>query len=155
MTHPYEAIVRLLSQAHVDYQEVEHEPVYTSEQAAAVRGVDLAQGAKSLLLKTKESGFVLVVLPGDQRLDSKKLKAHLKSKSIRFATPDEVVSRMGCEIGACYPFGVVAGLPTVVDSRLAERRIISFNPGRHDATISLAYTDYAELAFPAVADVIA
>lgn len=66
--------MRLLDEAHVRYARIEHEPVYTSEQAASVRGASMSQAAKSLLFKTKEGEFVLVVLPGDKRADSKKLK---------------------------------------------------------------------------------
>jgi len=146
MTEPYEAIIRLLDEAHIEYEKIEHEPVFTSEQAAAVRGMQLGQGAKSLLLKTKDGEFVLAVMPGDKRADSKKLKDVLHTKSLRFAMPEEVVEHMGCEIGACYPLGVVAGLRTLVDTSLGQNQIISFNPGRHDVSIKMKYADYVKLA---------
>ena len=142
---PYGAILKLLAETGVPYEEISHEPVFTSEQAAAIRGMKLEQGAKSLLLKTKEGAFVLCVLPGHKRADSKKLKALLGTKSIRFATPEEVIEHMGCEIGACYPFGNVAGLRTLVDESLGQNDIISFNPGRHDVSIKMRYADYIGL----------
>lgn len=59
--NPYEDIVGMLRANSVVYTETGHEPVYTSEQAAKVRGLSLESGAKSLLLKAN-SGFVLIVL---------------------------------------------------------------------------------------------
>jgi Ala-tRNA(Pro) deacylase len=149
MDDPYAAIIQLLSERQVSYDQIEHEPVYTSEQAAAVRGMSLAQGAKSLLFKTK-AGFVLVVVPGDKRVDSKLLKKVLGVKDVRFASPDEVKECMGCEIGSCYPLGIVAGLRTLVDRSLSRQAIISFNPGRHNISIKMRYGDYQTLAQPEV-----
>ena len=72
----------------------------------------------------------------------------------RFATPEEVQEQMGCEIGSCYPLGVVAGLRTLVDKSLARSGVISFNPGRHTVSIKLNYVDYQRLAQPELADVV-
>lgn len=145
MTEPYKAIIRLLDEAHIAYQKLEHEPVFTSEQAAAVRGTKLGQGAKALLFKTKQ-GFVLVVMAADKKADSKKLKQYLAVKDLRFATPEEVKEQMGCEIGACYPLGVVAGLRTIVDHSLSVNDEIVFNAGRHDVSIKMRYRDYVSVA---------
>ena len=153
MINPYQKILDLLNQRNIEFEKLEHEPVYTSEQAAAVRGISIESGAKSLLFKTKV-GFVLVVVPGNQRVDSKKLKKLLGVKDVRFATPEEVKEQMGCEIGSCYPFGNVAGLRTLVDNSLSRNEIISFNPGRHDTSIKMRYADYQKLAEPEQVEVI-
>ena len=88
------------------------------------------------------------MLPGDTRADSKRLKALLGTKVIRFASPEEVEEQMGCQIGSCYPLGVAAGLRTLVDTSLAQNEYIAFNPGRHDISIKMKYTDYIALARP-------
>ena len=150
MKSPYEAIIRLLDRSRIQYEKTEHEPVFTSEEAAAVRGVSMSQAAKTLLFKTKEGQFVLVVLPGDKRADSKKLKEILHTKSLRFAAPEEVEQQMGCRIGSCYPLGVVAGLRTLVDKSLAENKEIFFNPGRHDVSIHMSYSGYIKLSQPEI-----
>ena len=153
MKEPYEAIIRLLDETHTNYEKFEHEPVFTSEEAAAVRGVSMSHAAKSLLFKTKEDDFVLVVLPGDKRADSRKLKDYLHTKSIRFVTPEEVIEQMGCQTGACYPLGVVASLRTLVDRSLGHNDAIFFNPGRHDVSIKMSYRDYEKLAVPELVNV--
>ena len=150
MSEPYEAIIRLLDETHTAYEQFEHEPVFTSEETAAVRGVSTSRAAKALLFKAKEGNFVLVVLPGDKRADSRKLKDYLHTKSIRFATPEEVEEQMGCKVGSCYPLGVVAGLRTLVDASLAQNEEIFFNPARHDVSLKMRYVDYLQLAQPEV-----
>lgn len=147
MINPYQAIIDLLGRHSIFYEEVEHEAVYTSEQAAAVSGMDLAAGAKSLLFKTKQD-FILVVVAGNQRVNSKKLKQILGTKDLHFAKPEEVKEQMGCEVGACYPFGSIASLRTLVDNSLSKHEIISCNPGRHNVSLRLKYVDYQKLTKP-------
>jgi Ala-tRNA(Pro) deacylase len=150
---PYETIIQALEGARMAYQRLEHEPVFTSEQAAAVRGLSLSQGAKALLFQTK-AGYVLVVLPGDRRVDSKKLRKLLGVSDVRFASPEAVKQLMGCEIGSCYPLGFLAGLRTLMDASLGQNDTISFNPGRHDVSIVMAYRDYLALAKPEIVSVV-
>lgn len=104
MQNPYQAIVDLLNSHGVSFETIEHEPVFTSDQAATVRGITTEAGAKSLLLNT-DGSFVLCILPGSKKLDTKKVKKLIRVKNLRFATPEEVLDVMGCEVGACYPFG--------------------------------------------------
>ena len=143
----YKAMVDTLRVNGIKYEETEHEPVYTSEQAATIKGFSLEGGAKSLLLKANDS-FVLVVLSGSKKLDSKKVKLALGTKKLRFATTEEVKQHMGCEVGACYPFGSIAKLRTYVDESLLNQSTISFNPGAHDKSIKLKLDDYLMLESP-------
>jgi len=152
MINPYEEIINLLKINNIPYKEIKHEPVYTSEQAAKVRGISISQGAKSLLLKCGDD-FILVVLPGDRKVDSKKLKSLLKVKDLRFALLNEVKDKMGCEIGACYPFGNLIGLPTYVDNALSKNDIISFNPGLHTRSIEIKFRDFYLLVKPKMVDI--
>lgn len=132
---PYGAILGVLKAKSIYFEELEHEPVFTSEQAARVRGLAIDAGAKSLLLKANGK-YVLVVMPGSKKLDSKKLKLILGTKRLRFAAPEEVKEIMHCEIGACYPFGSLIGLDTYMDSSLKNQSKISFNPGLHHKSIT-------------------
>lgn len=151
---PYQKIVQRLQTAGIKFTELNHEPVYTLEDSAKVEGLAKASGAKSLLLKTKH-GYILVVLSGDDRLDSKKLKKALVIKDIRFASPAEVQQVMGCIIGACYPFGSIADIPTYLDAGLTRHAVISFNPGLHDKSIQIGMDDFLKLEQPTQLDLAA
>ncbi|MCX7137422.1 MAG: hypothetical protein NTW47_12520, partial [Proteobacteria bacterium] len=65
----FDRLTGLLDSHGVAYDVSRHEPVFTSEEAARVRGAPLASGAKALICKAGES-FVLFVMPADRRLDS-------------------------------------------------------------------------------------
>ena len=152
MSSPYEEIVNLLRINNARYGETDHQPVYTSKQAAKVIGVLENQIAKSLLLKCGND-FILAVLLGDRKLDNEKLKKLLKIRKFRFATPEEVKSKMGCEVGACYPFGNLIGLSTVVDKSLSKNKILFFNPGLHNITIEIEWRDYYSVVKPQMVDI--
>ena len=148
---PFELIINFLKKSDITYQLIEHEPVFTSEQAAKVRGTRLSQGAKALLLKSA-IGFALAVLPGNLRLDSGKMKILLGVKEFRFATPEEVEQVMGCKIGACYPFGNLINVRMLVDNELGNNKFISFNPGVHDKSLILKWQDYLKAVKPTLDD---
>jgi Ala-tRNA(Pro) deacylase len=152
MQEAFEKIIGFLDNKNVPYRILEHQPVFTSEQAAKIRGTSLKQGAKTLLFKTKEE-YVLVVVSGDKRVDSKKLKKMLGVKDLRFATPEEVKEKMGCEIGACYPFGNLIEIRMIIDKSVGENEEISFNVGLHDRSVMVEYADYQRAINPEVADI--
>ncbi|MFA6253672.1 MAG: YbaK/EbsC family protein [Candidatus Paceibacterota bacterium] len=149
---PSAKILNFLDDHHIKYEVLEHEPVFTSEQAAKIRGTELCQGAKTLLLKTGGE-FVLAVLPGERRLDTKKLKKILGVKDLRFALPEEVEKIMGCQIGACYPFGNLIGVRMVVDQAMGDNEIITFNIGRHDRSVKMRWDDYKNITKAEVVEI--
>ena len=65
----FNRVESVLKRHGITFQVMQHEPVYTSEEAARVRGTPLASGAKALIVKGSE-GFVMFVVPADRKLDS-------------------------------------------------------------------------------------
>src|SRR5689334_11149197 len=130
MTSVFERLRKRLEQAGVSFTVLRHEPVYTSEQAAAVRGTALASGAKALVLKAGDR-FVLAVVPADRKLDSRKFRDALGVKGLRFAGREEVLELTGLQPGSIPPFGSLFGLPTYCAPALGENVSINFNAGDH------------------------
>jgi Ala-tRNA(Pro) deacylase len=136
-----------LTAAGVPFTVTRHAPVYTSEEAAAVRGVPLSTGAKALVVKAGEE-FLLLVVPADRKLDSKKARAALGVKSMRFASREEVLERTGLQPGSIPPFGSLFGLPTRCDPALGLNDAINFNAGDHSISVGMAYVDYVSVERP-------
>lgn len=134
-------VVRMLEEKGIEYKMTEHDAVYTSEEAAKVRGVDLKQGVKAMVLKTKEGGFIMVLLPADQRVDMKRIAKLEGTWKVRFASPDEVLELTGCRVGAVPPFGHKTRLKTYLDNRVLENERIDFNCGEHTRSIEMAGKD--------------
>src|SRR5579872_1944280 len=143
----FERVQEKLQQAGVPFTVLRHAPVYTSEEAAAVRGTSLASGAKALVVKAGEE-FVLLVLPADRKLDSRKARTALGVKALRFATREEVEQLTGLQPGSIPPLGSLFGLPTTCDPALAENSSINFNAGDHSISIAMTYPDYLSAESP-------
>ena len=138
---------RKLQESGVDFVHTRHRPVYTSPEAAEVRGAVLHSGAKAIVLKAG-ARFVMVVLPADLALDSAAVRRHLGCKRMRFATKDEVFELTGLTPGSIPPFGSLFDLPTLCDERLSDNREINFNAGSHTDSFRLAYQAYNEVESP-------
>ena len=136
-----------LKQHGVAFDVLRHEPVYTSEQAAAVRGTPLSSGAKALICKGDDE-FVMFVLPADRKLASKAIRRARGWRKLRFATAEEVQELTGLKPGSIPPFGSLFHLPTLCDSRLGENETINFNAGDHSISVSMAYADYVKVEGP-------
>jgi Ala-tRNA(Pro) deacylase len=136
-----------LQQSGVPFTVLRHSPVFTSEQAAAIRGTSLASGAKALILKAQEH-FVLAVLPADRKLDSRLARAALQVKGLRFANREEVEQLTGLQPGAIPPFGSLFGLATYCDPALADNPTINFNAGDHAISVQMPCAAYLDLEKP-------
>lgn len=148
----FERIESHLREGGIPFTVSHHEPVFTSEQAAQVRGVPLSSGAKALILKAGEE-FVMIVLPADRKLESKKARQALDVKSIRFATKEEVLQLTGLEPGSIPPFGSLFQLRTHVDPLLGENESINFNAGDHSISVQMTHADYLRIEKPKVVEV--
>jgi Ala-tRNA(Pro) deacylase len=140
-------VENLLNQHGVGFGVLRHQPVFTSQEAAAVRGVALSSGAKALLCKVDDR-FVLFVLPGDRKLDGKRVRQALGIRALRFATPQELQELTGLPPGAVPPFGSLFGLSTHCDAQLAENEQINFNAGDRSISVSLRFKDYVQVEKP-------
>jgi Ala-tRNA(Pro) deacylase len=136
-----------LQQAGIAFTVLRHAPVFTSEEAAAVRGTSLASGAKALVVKAGEA-FVLLVLPADRKLDSRKARTSLGVKALRFASREEVEQLTGLQPGSIPPFGSLFGLPTSCDPALAANASINFNAGDHAISVQMSYDDFVAVEKP-------
>ncbi len=145
----FERIEELLRKAAVPFTVHRHAPVFTSQEASAVRGTSLASGAKALVVKAGET-FVLLVMPADRKLDSRKARTALGAKAIRFATPEEVERLTGLLPGSIPPFGSLFGLATHCDPALSDNASINFNAGDHSVSVAMTCADYLAVEKPAL-----
>jgi Ala-tRNA(Pro) deacylase len=149
MSSTFDRLSELLRRNGADFNVLRHEPVFTSEEAAQVRGTSLASGAKALICKVDDR-FVMFVLPADRKLDSKSARKQLKARSMRFASADEVFDLTGLKPGSIPPFGSLFGLNTYCDERLRDESVINFNAGDHSISISIAYAEFERVEQPEI-----
>ena len=143
----FDRVSEHLSASHVSFTVLRHEPVFTSEEAARVRGTSLASGAKALICKCDDR-YLMFVMPADRRLASKKVRTALQIRSLRFATADEVLELTGLKPGSIPPFGSLFGLPTYCDNGLQDQPQINFNAGDHAISVGMSSQDYVTAEKP-------
>jgi prolyl-tRNA editing enzyme YbaK/EbsC (Cys-tRNA(Pro) deacylase) len=141
-----QSILSRLEDSAASYRRVAHEPTYTSEDSARVRGEPLAMGGKALIIKAADR-HVLLVVSAARRLDSAKLKRALGVKKTRFATTEELRDLTGLVPGAVPPFGEpILPLPLYVDASVLANERIAFNAGSLTDSIIMLVDDYRRIA---------
>lgn len=145
-------LIAMFEQAGIDFVLTEHEAVFTSAEAAEIRGTSLHSGAKALIIKG-DADFVMAVIPADLALRSTALRKVIRSRRLRFATKEELQELTGLTPGSVPPFGSLFNLQTVCDERLAENDKINFNAGSHCQSVQLSYQDYLSTESPIIADI--
>ena len=127
---------------------VEHEPVFTNPAMAQVLGVKESQTVKSLVLKTREGKFIVLVLPGDKKMDWKQIAGQIETKKVEFAKLEEVLQQVGCEVGCVPPFGHLTEIPVYMDKELLKKDVVYFNPGVHNKSFKVKAWDLRKLCRP-------
>ena len=143
-----EKIIGMLEDAKVSYEIVEHEPVYTNPAMAEALNVSESDTVKSLVLKTKEGDMIVLVLPGNKKVDWKQAAAGAKTKKVSFAKPEDVSETVGCEVGCVPPFGHMTEIPIYMDPDLTKKNFVYFNPGVHDKSFKIKAWDLKKLCNP-------
>lgn len=143
----FEDIVNLLNKNNITYKLYEHEPVFTSLEAAKIRQTKETQGAKALIF-VADGKPVLLVLPGTKKVDMKIFKQTFSIRNLEFAAKEKVFELTGLEIGAIPPFGNVMNIPTYVDKILLNEEEIAFNAGAHTKSIKIKTKDFISLCRP-------
>ena len=141
----------VLNKEKIEYEVIEHKPVFTSKEAAEVRGTELKQGCKALVCKTEE-GFIQAVVSGARELDMGKLQGLTLFKKIELADTKEVRKVTGCNIGSVPPFGNLFDLKVYFDKSVVENEIVAFNAGQHTKSIKMKAKDLIRVVNPVVGE---
>mgnify|MGYP003592904162 CR=1 FL=1 len=152
----FEKLRALLEERNARFRVIHHPAAGTSESVAAIRGTAPSQGAKAMLCQVNGQPelLVLAILPGNQKIDFRKVGELVGAKKASLASPELARERTGCEIGAIPPFSFNPSIRLVADPQLfAMHDEIAFNAGRLDASMVLDSQDYLRIAQPLLADI--
>lgn len=85
---------------------------HTAREAADFHNVPVSNIVKSILV-TDDKNFIMVLVPGDVRIDFEKVNAILGGE-YRMSTPEEAKRVTGYSIGGIPPFGHIENLKTYI-----------------------------------------
>lgn len=102
------ALFAALERLRIVTQTVEHPPVYTVEQAQALRGALPGGHIKNLFLKDRKDRLFLVVAEEEARIDLKRIHEVLgASGRVSFGSPALLREALGVEPGSVTPFAAL------------------------------------------------
>lgn len=150
----YAKLIGLLDEHGARYRTIDHEPEGATEAVSRMRGNELAQAAKCIVVMVKigkkTTRYVLAVVPGDRRVDLGAIKSLLGGSYVAFASPNIAERLAGSVSGTILPFSFGEQLELVVDPDLLRHPEIFFNAARLDRSLALATSDYRSIAEPRV-----
>jgi Cys-tRNA(Pro)/Cys-tRNA(Cys) deacylase len=105
-------------------------------------GVPVAQVVKAMLVRCDGSWYVLVVIPGDERLDLEKVQVSVGAGKVNLASKQEVERVTGYTVGAVSVIGLKqGGVLTFVDEGVLDLEQVIISSGRPEAGLALSPDD--------------
>jgi Cys-tRNA(Pro)/Cys-tRNA(Cys) deacylase len=140
-----------LDKAAVAYRVIRHGPVRSLPEAAAARGVEIADVVKTIVVRRGDGDFVLALIPGDRVIAWPKLRALLSVARLSMPDADTARRATGYERGTITPFGSTTAWPVVADKRLCGR-LITLGAGEHGVAMAVDADDALRALDATVAD---
>jgi Ala-tRNA(Pro) deacylase len=124
---------------------VEHAPMFTVEQSAALRDSIPGAHTKSLFLTDKDGRMVLVVAKDDTRVDLNALAKRIGVGRFSFGKSALLEAVLGVPAGSVTPFALIndsaAAVAVVLDEALMGFAEVNCHPLENTATTRLAIQD--------------
>lgn len=143
-----------LKKAKAKYTVVGHKTVFTAYDLANTLKRKLGSVAKSVLIRA-DKGFTILVLPGDRRVDMKKVKKVLGAKNVGLTTEKVITTKLKVKPGTVSPL-LASGIKDVgvlVDKSLSGLRKILAGAGSFTESVEMSAKELTRLAQAKVADI--
>ena len=125
----------------VNYLVVRFEPARDLAEAAERRGTTVDRILKTMVVRTGEDTYVIVLVPVDRVIDWGVLRDHLGLRRLALADADQAFEATGYRRGTITPFGVTPDLPVIVDAGVIGRGEVSVGAGVPGMAIHLDVDD--------------
>ena len=116
----------------------EAEQAKTSASAAEHLGCEVAQIAKSIILKAEQP--ILVILSGDMRVDLKKISDFIGQKA-KLASPEYVIEEVGFIIGGVPPMGFDRPVRILMDKSVERFAEVFSSGGSRESILRISVDD--------------
>ena len=144
MLDPQQLFARL-DQLGIAHRTVDHPPVFTVEEAKALRGNLPGHHLKNLFLRNKKEEMWLVVALEDRAIDLKRLGDFLGAGRLSFGSADRLKHSLGVEPGSVTPLALVNdeahAVRLVLDAGLKMGGPVNAHPLTNSMTTAIALAD--------------
>jgi len=123
----------------------DHAPVYTVEEAQALRGEIAGGHCKNLFLKDDKGNIWLIVCLEEAQVDLKAAPARIGSRRLSFGKPELLKEVLGVEPGSVTPFGLINDtekrVNVVLDAAMMAHEFVNYHPLANTATTTIRAAD--------------
>ncbi len=138
-------LLSLLDDLGLEHGTVEHPPVFTVEEAKALRGSIAGAHTKNLFVRDKKGAMWLIVALEDRTVDLAGLAALLGHKKFSFGSAQRLMTYLGVIPGAVTPFAVINDVSDAVrvalDTGLEGFDLWNFHPLDNAMTTTIRAAD--------------
>ena len=124
---------------------VTHPPVFTVEEAKALRGDLPGAHIKNLFLRNKKGEMWLVVAEESRSIDLKALGERLGAGRLSFGSPERLMTYLGVLPGAVTPFALIndrnGQVKVALDKAILDRDPVNCHPLTNDMTTAITPRD--------------
>jgi Ala-tRNA(Pro) deacylase len=140
-----ERLLARLAELGIASRTVSHPPVFTVEQAKALRGELPGSHVKNLFLRNKKGVMWLIVAEEDRKIDLKALGERLGAGKVSFGSAERLMQYLGVLPGSVTPLGLIndkkAEVQVVIDKALMAHDPINVHPLTNERTTAIAAKD--------------
>jgi len=146
MNNAREKVFDTLKSMNMQYDVVEHPPVYTMEEMENLNIDSKNEVVKNLFVRDeKKKNYFLIVLRKDKQVNLKKIRTELNCKPLSFASEEDLEKYLGLSKGAVSPFGILndteCRVEVVFDKDILLYEHIGVHPNDNTATVWISPRD--------------
>jgi Ala-tRNA(Pro) deacylase len=144
-----EEILKLLNDKNVEYELENHEAVNNMEELKNIELLYPELDAKNLFLRDdKKRNYYLVTIKGDKKVDLKEFKNKYNTRSLSFASDDDLLNILGLTPGSVTPFGLLNDKDSrvifYIDEFFKDKKI-GVHPNDNRATVWIKSNDLVNI----------
>lgn len=141
-------IYEKLKELNIKYEEIEHEEIYTIEEALKIECSLDGIGTKNLFLTDKNGHYFIYLLHENKKADLKKLASYLNVLKLSFGKEEDVSNLLELTKGGITPLGIINDkdnkVVIVFDEELVDKQLLC-HPNVVTKTMSISYKDLIKL----------
>ena len=143
---PYETVKNKLDELGIEFQMVEHEAAFTTEQADKyIEGIEGVRTKTMFLTDKKKTQWFLLVMDDANRLDMARFEEITGTKRIKMASAESLMEKMGLTPGSVSIFGLLNNadhdIKVYIERAIAGEARMSFHPNDNTKTIFISTQD--------------
>ena len=133
-------VYQLLNKLHIQYEKIEHPPLFTCEDNEKYKIKFDAIVCKNFFIRnSNKSQYYLVVLPLKKRVDLKFLQMLLGEKRLSFGNENVLEEKLGIKSGAVSIFNIInlkdKDIMFILDEDILKYKKVGFHPNINTETV--------------------